>query len=586
MFLRKIIESGFYSKIAFFISFLAIVGMITELGYFLNDATIKVIQIVYAIVFFTGMVTLGLYMFDNRIRARNKVFYIDLLIFSYITILFFGSIGLYSISSVLGSYNWLYVGLIFQFIRDFSNFKINIKRSAINPAQLFVISFVLIILLGSFFLMLPRATTGGSISFIDSLFTSTSAVCVTGLAVVDTGTYFTDFGLVIIGVLIQIGGLGIMTFASYLSYFFTGTTSFENQLAISDMNNVDRLGEVFRTLKQVLLITAIIEVIGAILIYFTINVQLIPKMGDRIFFAGFHSVSAFCNAGFSSLKNSLWETGWNYNYNLHLIIAFLILFGGLGFPILMNIVQYVKYNIINRFLKIWKQERHIHLPWMVNLNSRIVIVVTVALTVFGTLGYFVFEYSATLKDHGLYGKIVTSFFGSVTPRTAGYNTVDMSLLTVPTILLTIFLMWVGASPGSTGGGIKTSTFAVATMNILSIVRGKTRIEVNRREISDLTVRRAFAVIALSLIIIGLGVISISCFEPQLDLTKVTFECFSAFSTVGLSLGITGALLPASKTVLILLMFIGRVSMLTLLMAFIRKEKYKNYRYPSEDITIG
>jgi trk system potassium uptake protein TrkH len=586
MFLRKIIESGFYSKIAFFISFLAIVGMITELGYFLNDATIKVIQILYAVVFLTGMVTLGLYMFDNRIRARNKVFYIDLFIFSYITILFLGSIGLYSISSVLGSYNWLYVGLIFQFIRDFSNFKINIKRSAINPAQLFVLSFIVIILMGAFFLMLPKATTDGNISFMNALFTSTSAVCVTGLAVVDTGTYFTDFGLVIIGVLIQIGGLGIMTFASYLSYFFTGTTSFENQLAMSDINNVDRLGEVFRTLKQVLLITAIIEFIGAVMIYFTINVQLIPKMGDRIFFAGFHSVSAFCNAGFSSLKNSLWETGWNYNYNLHLIIAFLILFGGLGFPILVNILQYIKYNVINRLFKVWKQEKHIHLPWMVNLNSRIVIFVTVGLTIFGSLGYFIFEYNTTLKDHGLYGKIVTSFFGSVTPRTAGYNTVDMSMLTVPTILITIFLMWVGASPGSTGGGIKTSTFAVATLNILSLVRGKTRIEVNRREISDLTVRRAFAAIALSLLIIGFGVLAITYFEPKLDLTKVTFECFSAFSTVGLSLGITGNLLSESKMVLILLMFIGRVSMLTLLIAFIRKEKYKNYRYPSEDVIVG
>jgi trk system potassium uptake protein len=590
MFLRKIIESGYYAKIAFFISTLAVFGMIVELGFDLQPNTLKAIQILYSTVFLTGIITIGLYMFDNRLKDRNKVFYIDGAILAFIIILFLGSSGIFQISKVLGSYNWLYIGILFQFIRDFSNFKINLKRSVINPPQLFLLSFVVIILLGAFFLMLPNATVGHSISFTNALFTSTSAVCVTGLAVVDTGTYFTEFGWVIIISLIQIGGLGIMTFASYLSYFFTGTTSFENQLAMSDINNVDRMGEVFKTLKQVLIITAIIEFIGAVFVFININPSLMPKLGDRLFFSGFHSVSAFCNAGFSTLKNSLWEPGWNYNYNIHLLTAFLILFGGLGFPILVNIFEYFKYNILNRFLKIWKNEKRVHLPWMVNLNSRIVIYVTIALTLVGTIGFFIFEYNTTLRGHGLYGKIVTSFFGSVTPRTAGYNTVDMTMLTVPTVLLTIFLMWVGASPGSTGGGIKTSTFAVATLNFLSLVRGKTRIEVNRREISDITVRKAFAVISLSLVCISFGIIAIMMIEPvdpvKMSLTSVAFECFSAYSTVGLSIGITGILQPESKYVLIVLMFIGRVSMLTILMAILKQEKYKNYRYPTDDIVVG
>jgi Trk-type K+ transport system membrane component len=204
----------------------------------------------------------------------------------------------------------------------------------------------------------------------------------------------------------------------------------------------------------------------------------------------------------------------------------------------------------------------------------------------GTILFYISEYNNLLAPHTGIGKVVTALFGATTPRTAGFNTVDMSALNFSTLMLIFLLMWIGASPASTGGGIKTSTFAIATLNFLSLAKGKTRIEVYRREISDISVRRAFAVISLSLFVIGSGIIAISVFDSDKDLKSIAFECFSAYSTVGLSIGITANLSSASKFVIILIMFIGRVSMLSILIAVIKKVKHKNYRYPTEEITIN
>lgn len=224
--------------------------------------------------------------------------------------------------------------------------------------------------------------------------------------------------------------------------------------------------------------------------------------------------------------------------------------------------------------------------WVINMNSRITLVTTFALILVGFIGYYVLEQNNTLANHNGFGKIVTALFGATTPRTAGFNTVDMTLLSYPTVIMMLLLMWIGASPSSTGGGIKTSTFAVATLNILSLAKGKTRVEIFRREIADITIRRSFAIISLSLIVIGMGIMLISIFDEELSLKDIAFEVFSAFGTVGLSLGITAKLSSMSKIVLIVVMFIGRVNMLTLVIAIFKKEKRKNYRYPTEEIIIN
>jgi Trk-type K+ transport system membrane component len=472
--------------------------------------------------------------------------------------------------------------IVMAFIADLSVVDLHYTRKNLPPPVIFVASFGLIFFVGAFLLMAPRSTHNG-ISFIDALFTSVSAVCVTGLAVVDTGTCFTVFGQSVLMALIQVGGLGILTFASYFSYLFKGGASYENQLALSDINSSDRISDVFKTLRYILGITLVVEGLSAIAIYFSVNPADFHSWNDRLFFSVFHAVSAFCNAGFSTLSGNVYTGSFAFNYGFQLIIVATLVFGGLGFPIVSNVVEYVKYwlrkSIVNR-----TEGRH--KPWVFNINSRINLITTLLLIFFGTLLFYHFESETTLVGHTGFGKWVVALFEATTPRTAGFNNVDMTKLTLPTILITIGFMWIGASPAGTGGGIKTSTLAIMILNVFSMAKGKDRIEIYRREISNNSVRRAFAAVYLSLLIIFLGILSITVLEPQLHTRDVAFEVVSAFGTVGLSLGITALLGYKAKIVIMVIMFIGRVGMLTLFVAFIKKTKEKSYRYPKEDININ
>lgn len=453
-----------------------------------------------------------------------------------------------------------------------------------SPARLFTFSFLFLIILGTLLLLLP-ISTNGDISLVNALFTSTSAVCVTGLIVVDTSSHFTLFGQTIIMLLIQSGGLGVLTFASYFSYFFKGSSSYVSQIAISDIANTNKLGEVFSTLKRILIITLSIELFGAIWIYLSLDQSLIPSIGERIYFSIFHAVSAFCNAGFSTLPNGIMESGYIYNYPFQLSLIFLLTVGGLGFPIVINILKYIKHVLRRLFGRITSR-KDLHRPWVLTLGSKVNLWTVLFLIVGGTAFIFINEYDNILATHHGLGKFVTALFTATTPRTAGFNSINFNDLHLNSIIVVIILMWIGASPASTGGGIKTSTFAVAVLNFISLARGKNKIEIYKRRVSDITVQRAFATMTLSLLVIGIGVILISYFDENIRLLDIIFECFSAYSTVGLSLGVTPGISVASKITLIVLMFIGRVTMLTILIAFFKKMRSNNYRYPSDEILIN
>lgn len=585
--LKQILSFKTFFQITFLLSLIGLFVLITDFGYNQTDPVQELINGYYFLVLALGIIATAIRYLTLKKNIRDKVFIFDavsLLIIIYIILIHFFSKEAHRHLSFLYNDNWLKFAILLTLIREFAEQKINYKRTLLNPAQLFIASFIGIILIGTFLLMLPNATYT-EISYLDALFTSTSAVCVTGLIVVDTGSFFTQFGQTIILLLIQLGGLGILTFASYFSYFFKGGSNYENQLVLSDLTNSQKLSDVFSTLKRILVITFSIEIIGGLLIYTSLNNALLPTIFERTFFAVFHSVSAFCNAGFSTLPNSLYESGFRFNYSLQSYIIVLFVIGGLGFPIVVNVLKYLKYWIVNKFQNFSKNNIQ-HKPWVLNLNSRITLITTFSLTIIGTILFYLSEYNNLLAPHSGIGKVVTALFGATTPRTAGFNTVDMAALNFSTLMLIFLLMWIGASPASTGGGIKTSTFAIATLNFISLAKGKTRIEVYRREISDISVRRAFAVISLSLFVIGSGIIAISVFDSDKDLKSIAFECFSAYSTVGLSIGITASLSSASKFVIILIMFIGRVSMLSILIAVIKKVKHKNYRYPTEEITIN
>ncbi|MDI9355885.1 MAG: potassium transporter TrkG [Chitinophagaceae bacterium] len=470
-----------------------------------------------------------------------------------------------------------------------------------SPATLFIISFLGMILLGTCLLMIPGSTRNG-ISAIDALFISTSAVCVTGLSTIDQGTSFTLMGYVFLLILIQLGGIGILTFTSFLALFFKDGFSFHNRIFVKDVTNANKLNEVVGILHMVMLFTLGIEILGAFLIFIQLDSSLMPSLFQRVFFSFFHSISAFCNAGFSTYTDGLYDIKIRYLYGIHIVIAVLIILGGLGYTVIFNILIYLKnlivkntyilfdkkffFKIYNRnFLKTNTNSNTIVL-YNINMGSKIVLISTGILLAFGTLMVFMLEYNNTLTEHTLYGKIVISFFSSVTPRTAGFNTIDFGLVHNSTVMIIILLMWIGASPGSTGGGIKTSTFFICILNLFNILQGKDRIEFSKREIPYATNTKAFSIIIISLLIIGTAVFFILLFDPELPFVKVCFESFSAYGTVGLSMGITQKLSTASKFIIIILMFLGRVGSITLLVAFVKKVKTLKYRYPTEEIFIN
>lgn len=477
----------------------------------------------------------------------------------------------------------LYSGISLLFAIEFAHILRFVYRKGINPALLFVGSFAALILIGGFLLLLPNATENG-IHPLDAFFTSVSAVCVTGLTVVDTATHFTTVGKVIILFLIQIGGFGIMTFAGMISYLVTGSVSFQNQLALGDVLSSNRMSNVIAFVSRVILVTICFEIAGAVFIYGSLDARSFDTRWDKILFSAFHAVSAFCNAGFSTVSNGLYEDPLRFNYGLQWTIAILVILGGIGFPVVFSIFSFLRIKIANAIRELIGIETREIYTNILGASSRLALTTTAILLLVGFCAYFIFEYDFTLKGHStVFGKITTSFFGSVTPRTAGFNTVDLTMMSLPTVMIYLLLMWIGASPGSTGGGIKTTVAAVAFLNVRSIVLGRKRTEAHRSEISEASINRAFAIMMLSLMVLGVAVLLLSINDSDKGLLKLAFEVFSAFSTVGLSLGVTPKLSLLGKFVIMAVMFIGRVGALTLLFAVVTRPEARYYRYPKEEI---
>ena len=576
------------NNVTIVISIIGVAIALLDSGFTLPMWLQQVFHIFYLAIIFLGfVVTAGRYIYSKKPLTLNKVAVFDLLTSIAIVILLvahFTDLVRSGMSVAVDGFVAIKIAVFVTFIREISDHDFNLNRTFLNPAQFFILSFLSLVLVGALLLMMPNATTQ-PLSFIDALFTATSAVCVTGLIVVDTATYFTTFGQVIIMGLIQIGGLGILTFVTYFSYFFKGGVSYETQASISEMSYMRGMGDVVSTLKSILYVTFAVEAVAAALIY--ISIYDIPDMdwSEQLFFSVFHAISAFCNAGFSTFSAGMYDDALRFNYPLQLIIATTFIFGGMGFVIVVNVLRYLRDRAERLIYR--HDQRYIYRPWLLNINSRITLITTGALLLVGLIGVMIFEYNNVLADHrSFFGKLVTGLFTAATPRTAGFNTIDMGELAFPTIMLTIFLMWIGASPNSTGGGIKTSTFAIALLNTLSLARGQTNVEVFKRQIADISIRRAFSIMWLSLLVIGMGVTLISYDQPELDLIKVVFECFSAYSTVGLSLNLTTELSDFSKIVVSVIMFVGRVSMLTIFIALLKNRRQRNYRYPTEEITIN
>lgn len=493
------------------------------------------------------------------------------------------------ISSYLDELSYIYYYKLFLifivFLRTISHWIENIYHiTKQHPAKIFILSFIFIIIIGSFLLLLPAASYE-DIKYEDSLFISVSAVCVTGLTTLNIATTFTWLGKLIILILIQIGGLGIMTITSFLALSFTRSDlSIKEQQGLGFSIGASTYKEVLKNLYAVILITLFFESIGAILIYFSTPAEEFNTISQHVFFAIFHSVSAFCNAGFSNVDGGMINNVFVGNYLSIFTISGLIIFGGLGFFIIKRLVDNFFLKIKNFFRKIFNKSKIIR-PKIVDINRIIVVRTTIILLLLGMAVILILEANKGLSSYNWFDKIVQAFFCSVAPRTAGFNTLDFAIFSPATVMFIIILMWIGASPGSTGGGIKTTSLALAFLNARSLGKSQENIIFKKRTIGNGSIQKAFVIIVFSLLTIFVGIILVSAFDPHLGFMNIMFEVFSAFGTVGLTLGITHNLSLASKIVIIIEMFIGRMQFIILFLAIIRKAKQRLIKYPEIDVTL-
>ncbi|MDN4074163.1 TrkH family potassium uptake protein [Fictibacillus terranigra] len=443
------------------------------------------------------------------------------------------------------------------------------KRFIWTPPKILVLGFAAIIIFGSFLLCLPMATRDGNgMSFLNAFFTSTSATCVTGLIVTDTGDTFTVFGQLVILSLIQIGGLGFMTFSTFFALIIRRRISFRERLLLQEaLNNASTQG-IVKMAKTIILFTCVSELIGAILL--TLRFAMDMPVKKAIYFGIFHSVSNFNNAGFDIMGGFKSLTEYKEDPIVTLTVATLIILGGIGFIVVGDLIEHRK-KLKN-----------------ISLHTKVVLSTTAILIVAGTILVFLLEMqnSRTLEPLSPAGKWLASFYQAVTPRTAGSNTLNIPDLTHPTLLLTIILMFIGASPGSTGGGIKTTTFVTLFGAAWSQIKGKEDVVFFKQRIIPTMIYKALTVILSALILVIVVTMLLSVTEHENDFLKILFEAVSAFGTVGLSMGLTPDLSSFGKIIIALTMFIGRLGPLTVAIALAKRNERELYRYPKGKYMIG
>lgn len=572
-------------QIMFYVSLICVLTMTLHIGYIQNPAIAQYSEQAIYVMFYGLFVCEAFRTFSSIFASDRLTFahYSGLVVIAYFAVIIVLRLLDSSPDALMAQQEWVYLGIGIVFLSELSKRSLFFDNFYFNPTILFVISFIALILLGTVLLMLPRATTVSSLNFIEALFMATSAVCITGLAVTDIATNFTVFGQTVVMLLMQVGGLGIMTFTGFFGYFFSGGFSFKNQLMFGEILGERKLNSVISTLLTIISITLLFEFVGGVFIFMTLDAAQFDSLGERIFFASFHAISSFCNAGFSILDQGISNEAYRFNYGFQLILTMSFILGGLGFGTVYNFYTYLKSRaslVKAYFLK----RRYKHTPQVFQFNTRFVLVCNAIVIAAATVSYFLMERDNSLAaDGNVFGEWVTSFFMANSARSAGFNSIGISSLSMPTLIMFSTLMWIGASPGSTGGGVKVTTVAIAFLNILSLAKGKEAIEIFRRRIVAESVHKAFAIIVLSVMAIGLSFVLLNFSDPNLPMKALLFEAVSAYSTCGLSMGITPALSPIGKMIIIVTMFVGRVGTLTLLVAFIKNTRNKSYIYPTERI---
>ncbi|OJJ18194.1 hypothetical protein BKI52_25560 [marine bacterium AO1-C] len=631
-----------------------------------------------------------LYSLNRRTFLRQNLFE-SILVGFFLFVFLTNALGIYLFYNIfllldLADYRLFYESVIATYLVAVLAFSVvrssqTISDLKVNPATTFIASFILLILIGTGLLMMPAMSTApGGVNFLDALFTSTSASCVTGLSVISAASDFSVKGQIVILFLIQLGGIGIVSFATFFATFLSQGVGIKQQAIIQNVLSSENLSSARNLLKQVIVLTFIIELLGSIAIFMTWNkdvefytpqyIEAKPKilsqvdstdiqtdttatvadtnhvigegglptngggedttqigegglptaggetqvttngttqadsndvvvatnttsqpssdlppnlrvnnsLGNKIYYSVFHSISAFCNAGFSLFPDGLYQKGVRSSYILHLVFVLIITFGSLGFSAIQDIFSPKKMR--ERLAMPWKQ-------W--SLSTRIAVNMTLFLTILGMIGFYLLERNKpALQDKNLLEALITSLFQSATTRTAGFNTVELGLSTpsLPSYIMIIFLMFIGAAPGSTGGGIKTSTFLLLIMSALANIQGKKTVDLGKRQIAADVISRAFSIVAFAIMYNFVCMFILAITQPNAPLMQLFFEQISAFATVGLSTGITSNLTEASKVVIIVSMYIGRVGTLTLALALSKKVISTSYNYPTSHVMVG
>ena len=591
-YLQKVL--GGIDAVTFLAALALIGGVVYEHGFIISAGAEADLGVLYRTVWGVFLVQttmhIGLAYRETLKKYRTFTWVLNILLYlTLIPVIFFEP------ESGALKYFWLFLNnRIFQLILllllsllRLSSGVIGLLGKRTNPSLILAGSFFLIICIGTGLLMLPRCTVDG-ISWVNALFVSTSAVCVTGLVPVDVATTFTSLGQLVIIILIQIGGLGVMTLTCFFAMFFMGNTSVYNQLAVRDMISSDSLSSLLSTVIYILFFTLVIEGAGMLVLFLSIHGTLGMTVQQEMVFAAFHSISAFCNAGFSTLSENLGNPLVMQHHNLlYITISVLIILGGIGFPILVNFKHIAGYHLkrLFYFIRTGKRDRQ-RIRHLYNLNTKIVLLTTLILLTGGTIAILLFEWNGAFAGMSMPDKWVQAFFNATCPRTAGFTSIGLTSFSLQSLLLMLLLMFIGGAAQSTAGGVKVNAFAAAVLSLFAVIRGKSRVEVFRRQLSVDSIRRSNATLVMYLMILFLGVFVLSVLEPHASLLALVFECTSALSTVGSSLGLTPALGEAGKLFVSLLMFIGRVGVITIVLGFVPPQKHTKYKYPDDNLIIN
>ena len=480
--------------------------------------------------------------------------------------------------------------LVLQVVAKLCRTSVNLAASGRSPTRTLIASFLVLIISGAGLLMLPKASANESLSFVDGLFTATSATCVTGLIVKDTGRDFSLMGQMVILGLIQLGGLGIVVFGAVFALLLGQALSLRESAAMQDLLSARTLSRIGNMIAFIFIGTVLIEAFGTVGLFGMWNdvPGQVANIHQQWFYSIFHSISAFCNAGFSLFNKSF--TKYNTSWQVYVIVCPLIILGGLGFSVLYDIINTAADRVKRFFKKLFfkRYRLSIEAPKRLRLQSKIVLSVSACLIVLGMLAILLFERYASGTGSTENNSILGALFQSVTARTAGFNTVDVSAMSASSRFILILLMFIGGSPGSTAGGIKTVTLAVVVMTAVAALRKRTEVEMFKRSVRVVVVGRAITVTLLFVAVLFIATLVLSITENSngFTLSEIMFEAGSALGTVGLTTGITPSLTTAGKLIIIATMLIGRLGPLTLLAALTFNLKPAKYNYPDEAVIVG